>query len=60
MFWHQAVAEDVAVVLPQPFGEQRQIDLIALLGVEDSLAVVARWVTWRGAPTPTTRANCGT
>ena len=41
MIGHQAVARDAAVVLPRPFGEQRQINPIVLLGVEDFLAVVA-------------------
>jgi len=41
MIGHQAVAQDAAGVLPRPFGEQRQINLMALLGVEDFLAVVA-------------------
>ena len=41
MIGHQAVAQDAAGVLLRAFGEQREINLIILLGVEDFLAVVA-------------------
>ena len=41
MIRHQATAQHAALVLPRPFGQQRQIDLIILLGRKGTLVVVA-------------------
>jgi hypothetical protein len=38
---HQAIAQEAALVLPRPFGQQRQTDLIDLLGIKGTLAVFA-------------------